>query len=74
VLDCGARVITEGMKLAAAKAIADVVGPEELHPEYVVPSVFNRQVAPAVAQAVAQEAERAGLAHPRHEPEDPLYG
>jgi malate dehydrogenase (oxaloacetate-decarboxylating) len=72
-LDCGARVITDGMQLAAAQAIADVVGPEELQPEYIVPSVFNRQVAPAVAQAVVAEAEQSGLSHPVQPPEDPLY-
>ena len=42
-LDVRARRITPGMKLAAAAAIADVIGPDELAPEYVVPSVFNRR-------------------------------
>jgi malate dehydrogenase (oxaloacetate-decarboxylating) len=73
VLDSGARVITEGMKLAAAHAIAEVVGPEELGPEYVVPSVFNRSVAPAVAAAIIAEANASGLSRPAAEPEDPLY-
>jgi malate dehydrogenase (oxaloacetate-decarboxylating) len=73
VLDCGARQITDGMKLSAAKAIANVVTPGELQPEYIVPSVFNRSVAPAVAAAVIAEAVQHGLAHPRREPEDPLY-
>ena len=61
------------MKLASARAIADIVTPEELQPEYVIPSVFNRAVAPAVAAAVVAEAKTSGLAHPRAEPEDPLY-
>jgi malate dehydrogenase (oxaloacetate-decarboxylating) len=74
VLDSGAPAITEPMKLAAAQAIADIVTPEELQPEYVIPSVFNRAVAPAVAAAIIAEAERSGLTHPRTEPEDPLYG
>jgi malate dehydrogenase (oxaloacetate-decarboxylating) len=72
-LDSGVVAITEPMKLAAAQAIADVVSPEELQPEYIVPSVFNRSVAAAVAAAVAAEAERGGLAHPLRAPEDPLY-
>ena len=74
VLDCGASQITYPMKLAAAQAIADIVTPEELQPEYVIPSVFNRAVAPAVAAAVIAEAHAGGLAHPVTEPEDPLYG
>jgi malate dehydrogenase (oxaloacetate-decarboxylating) len=74
VLDCGASEITYPMKLAAAQAIADIITPEELQPEYVIPSVFNRAVAPAVAAAVIAEAQAGGLAHPVTEPEDPLYG
>ena len=61
-LDVRARTITDGMKLAAAEAIAAVVGPDELEPDYVIPSVFNRDVAPAVAEAVARAAEEAGVA------------
>jgi malate dehydrogenase (oxaloacetate-decarboxylating) len=55
-LDAEARQITEAMKLAAARAIAAVVHPDELGPNYVVPSVFNPEVAPAVARAVAEAA------------------
>ncbi len=72
LLDSGARQITDGMKLAAARAIADAVG-EDRHPEYVVPSVFNRAVAPAVAAAVAAEAARSGLARTLAEMVDPLH-
>jgi malate dehydrogenase (oxaloacetate-decarboxylating) len=61
-LDVRATTITDGMKLAAAEAIAAVVGPDELEPDYVIPSVFNRDVAPAVADAVARAAEEAGVA------------
>ncbi len=61
-LDVRARQITEEMKLAAAQAIASVVKPTELEPDYVIPSVFNREVAPAVAEAVARAAEEAGVA------------
>ena len=55
-LDARARNITEGMKVAAARAIADVVTPEELHPAYIIPSVFNSDVSSAVAEAVRASA------------------
>jgi malate dehydrogenase (oxaloacetate-decarboxylating) len=61
-LDAGAPAITEEMKLAAARGIADVVAEDDLSEDYVIPSVFNRDVAPAVAAAVVQEAKSAGLA------------
>jgi malate dehydrogenase (oxaloacetate-decarboxylating) len=64
-LDVRAGAITDGMKLAAAEAIAAVVKPDELEPDYVIPSVFNRDVAPAVADAVARAAEDAGVARRR---------
>ncbi len=73
LLDSGARMVTDEMKLAAAHAIADIVVEEGLHPEYIVPSVFNRKVAPAVAEAVRREAERSGLAHRSIEQVDPLH-
>jgi malate dehydrogenase (oxaloacetate-decarboxylating) len=57
-----ASAINEPMKLAAARAIAGVVGADELHPEYIVPSVFNREVVNAVAPAVARAAEASGVA------------
>jgi malate dehydrogenase (oxaloacetate-decarboxylating) len=55
-LDAGARQITEEMKTAAALAIADTVRPDELSANYIVPSVFNTEVAPAVAEAVRRAA------------------
>jgi malate dehydrogenase (oxaloacetate-decarboxylating) len=58
-LDARASTITEAMKLAAADAIAAVIPVEELSADYIVPSVFNRDVAPLVAAAVAEAA--AGL-------------
>ncbi len=64
-LDVRASAITEEMKLAAGHALAEVVKEEELGPEYVVPSVFNREVVLAVAGAVAQAAESEGVAR-RH--------
>jgi malate dehydrogenase (oxaloacetate-decarboxylating) len=64
-LDVRARAINEEMKLAAAHAIAEVVRPDELGAEYIVPSVFNRDVAPAVASAVSAAAETTGAARRR---------
>jgi malate dehydrogenase (oxaloacetate-decarboxylating) len=61
-LDAGAPAITEEMKLAAAHGIAKVVTDDDLSEDYVIPSVFNRDVAPAVAEAVVEEARRAGIA------------
>jgi malate dehydrogenase (oxaloacetate-decarboxylating) len=61
-LDVRAREITGEMELAAAKALAAVVKPEELAADYIVPSVFNRDVAPLVAAAVAEAAEQSGVA------------
>jgi malate dehydrogenase (oxaloacetate-decarboxylating) len=68
-LDVRAIAITEEMKLAAAGAIAAAVKPEELEADYVIPSVFNRDVAPAVAEAVARAAEASGVARRRGAPE-----
>jgi malate dehydrogenase (oxaloacetate-decarboxylating) len=61
-LDAGAPTITEEMKLAAAQGIAAVVTEDDLNEDYIIPSVFDRDVAPAVAAAVVQEAKSAGLA------------
>jgi malate dehydrogenase (oxaloacetate-decarboxylating) len=52
LLDAGAHDITDTMMVAAANAIADVVTPDELNPTFIVPSVFDPAVAPAVAAAV----------------------
>ena len=61
-LDARAPEITEKMKLAAAQGIAEVVAEEDLSEDYIIPSVFNRDVAPAVAKAVIEEAQQAGIA------------
>src|SRR6201992_3812495 len=61
-LDVRATRITEPMKTAAARAIADIVSDDELREDYIIPSVFNREVAPAVAAAVAAEARASGTA------------
>jgi malate dehydrogenase (oxaloacetate-decarboxylating) len=64
-LDVRAHRITEEMKLAAARAIAAIIPDTELREEYIVPSVFNRDVAPAVADAVAAVARDTGAAGER---------
>ncbi|HEX5225984.1 MAG TPA: NAD-dependent malic enzyme [Solirubrobacteraceae bacterium] len=61
-LDVRSPAITEEMKMAAAHAIAAIVDDEELREDYIIPSVFNREVAPAVAAAVAEQARAAGTA------------
>jgi malate dehydrogenase (oxaloacetate-decarboxylating) len=65
-LEVRARTINEEMKLAAAQAIAAVIPADELHPDYIVPSVFNRRVAEAVAEAVAAAAVATGVARRKH--------
>jgi malate dehydrogenase (oxaloacetate-decarboxylating) len=50
------------MKMAAARGIAAIVADDELREDYIIPSVFNRDVAPAVADAVAREARAEGEA------------
>ncbi|MGI8551168.1 MAG: NAD-dependent malic enzyme [Dehalococcoidia bacterium] len=66
-LDSHAREINEAMKVAAANAIAALVSAEELSAEYIVPSVFNPQVATAVAHAVEQAAYETGAATRSHQ-------
>ena len=59
--DAGARAITENMKLAAADALAALVG-DDATADYVIPSQFDERVAPAVAAAVAAQARADGVA------------
>jgi malate dehydrogenase (oxaloacetate-decarboxylating) len=66
-LDVRAQHITEGMKMAAAQAIAEIVPENELREDYIIPSVFNRDVAPAVAAAVAEQARASGEAQAANE-------
>ena len=61
-LRCRASSINEEMKLAAAHAIAKVVASDELLPDYIVPSVFDRRVADAVAREVERAAYATGVA------------
>jgi len=75
-LDVRATTINEEMKLAAAQAIAGVIPEEDLHADYIIPSVFNRRVAESVAEAVAAAAIASGVARRKHgaaqEPTTPL--
>jgi malate dehydrogenase (oxaloacetate-decarboxylating) len=66
-LDVRAAHITEAMKMAAARAIAAIVPDADLREDYIIPSVFNRDVAPAVAAAVAEQAREGGQAHAGNE-------
>ena len=66
-LDVRAREITPGMELAAANAIAIAIPDDELASDYIVPSVFDRSVAPNVASAVAAAAVATGVARDEQE-------
>lgn len=61
-LDVRASAITEGMKIAAAHAIADLVSDNELTADYILPKAFDPRVRNAVAAAVAEAARREGVA------------
>ena len=60
--DVRASQINEEMKLAASKALADLVSPEELSEDYIIPVAFDKRVGPAVAKAVADAARATGVA------------
>ena len=57
-LDARAGQITEAMKIAAAKAIAGIIGDDELNEEYIIPGAFDERVCAAVAKAVADESRK----------------
>ena len=61
-LDVRASDINEAMKVAAARAIADCVAPEQLSAQYILPSALDRTVAPRIAAAVAEAARTTGVA------------
>ncbi|GGM26616.1 NAD-dependent malic enzyme 4 [Paraliobacillus quinghaiensis] len=61
-LDVRASDINEDMKIAAVKAIANLIATEDLNQDYVIPNPFDKRVAPAVAQAVAEAAVASGVA------------
>jgi len=60
--DVRAKDINEEMKMAAAKALADLVSPSELSPDYIIPKPFDKKVCPAVSKAVAEAARKSGVA------------
>src|SRR5438105_6060775 len=65
LLDARARVVNDEMKLAAARGLAACVSRSELCEEYIIPSVFNKSVAPAVAEGVARAAHDTATARRR---------
>jgi malate dehydrogenase (oxaloacetate-decarboxylating) len=69
-LDARASDINEAMKIAAAKAIADLVSPQELTAEYIIVDPFDKRVGPAVAKAVAKAAMDSGVARVKVDPEE----
>src|SRR5207244_3350272 len=71
-LACRASRINEEMKLAAANAIAGIISPAELHPEYIVPSVFDKRVAEAVARDVEEAAYQTRVARRDRAAQDDL--
>lgn len=62
LLECNARQVNMEMKLAAAHAIASVIGRDELSEDYIIPGVFDERVAPRVAEAVIRAAVKSGTA------------
>ena len=70
-LACRASRINEEMKLAASNAIAGIITDAELHPEYIVPSVFDKRVAEAVAREVEAAAHKSGVARRSTDPNNP---
>lgn len=56
--DVRAREINEEMKMAASKALAELIAPDELHVDYIIPAAFDKRVGKAVAAAVAEAAKK----------------
>ena len=61
-LDVRASTINDEMLIAATKAIAGIIGPDEVRPDYVIPGAFDKRVAAAVAEGVAEAARQSGVA------------
>ncbi|MBK7704996.1 MAG: NAD-dependent malic enzyme [Acidobacteria bacterium] len=72
-LNCRASRINEAMKLAAAQAIAGIIGDDELHPDYIIPSVFDRRVGEAVAREVEHAAHDSGVARRERATTDSMF-
>jgi malate dehydrogenase (oxaloacetate-decarboxylating) len=68
MLDVRARRVNDDMKLAAAHALASIVGKDELSEEYITPSMFDPRVVPAVSSAVAETAMKTGVARRKRMP------
>ena len=68
MLDVRARRVNDEMKIAAAHALAAIVGKDELSDEYITPSMFDPRVVPAVAGAVAETAMKTGVARRKRVP------
>ncbi len=62
LLDVRARGVNDGIKIAAARAIAHCITDQELHEDYIIPSIFDRGVVHAVSAAVSETATKTGLA------------
>jgi malate dehydrogenase (oxaloacetate-decarboxylating) len=62
LLDVQATGVNEEIKFAAAEAIANIIKDDELHEDYIIPSIFDRKVASSVAHAVSEAARKTGLA------------
>ena len=60
--DVRASDINEEMKMAAAKALAELISEDELSADYIIPKAFDKRVGPAVAKAVAEAARKSGVA------------
>lgn len=69
-LDVRATHINEKMKQAAVQAIANLIGPDELSPEYCIPAPFDKRVAPLVARNVAKAAMESGVARVEVDPDE----
>ncbi|MDG0842688.1 NAD-dependent malic enzyme [Staphylococcus equorum] len=69
-LDVEATQINEAMKQAAVEAIANLINPEELNPDYCIPGPFDKRVAPSVAREVAKAAMESGVARNDMDPDE----
>ena len=69
-LDVRAITINEQMKLAAANAIAGLISSDQLSGEYIIPSIFDKRVVPAVSEAVAHAAVKTGVARKKRRDEN----
>ena len=72
-LKCRASRINEEMKIAAAEAIAGIVSEDELHCDYIIPSVFDKRVAKFVAKKVQKAARKSGVARRKTSLQSEIY-